>query len=224
MASGLKEGDSLQLLNIQYSIFLGVILSLSFYVRADTPPTICPVMSAQHHPEAILFAVYFAFDWFTANILGRAQLRGLTPLGLSARLGWVAVLGLTVISLAGQGTWKFLLLGMYAFVSGLADLRIMAKVFGLSDDLSPRAVAGMVLGGIRAVVGLVFFIPALNGLLGRPEVLEEWDNCKSCKDALFFITGIYVTLKLIRLLFLQLSRKKMRFGAQGPRAEVAPPC
>ncbi|MBP9032487.1 MAG: hypothetical protein KBG29_01250 [Pseudomonadales bacterium] len=187
-----------ELVNVQYSVFLGVIFSLSFYVDSSGQPAIKPVLSLHGRPEAVLFIIYFVLDWFTANVVERRRFP--SPGHLLLRVAWVAVLGATVISLSADGLWKLWLLAVYVIISGLYDLWFTWRL--LDRDATPETVRGLLLAGIRFLVGLSFVIPVLMGAIGRDDVVRTWDNPQTFLDCLFGITALYVLLKIGRFFYL----------------------
>ena len=186
------------ILNIQYSIFLSIILSFSFYVDTSVTPTVCTIIDIGKRPEALLFAVYFVLDWFTANVV--QQRRVTAHACLLTRVAWVAVLGATVISLNGSGLWKFVLLSFYVFVSGLYDFWLMISLF--HDKANPESVIGLLFAGSRFIVGATFLIPTAMATIGRLDVLKLWDDPNSASDILFYMSLIYVLLKGGRFAYL----------------------
>lgn len=188
-----------ELLNIQYSVFFGVIFCLSFYVDETSGATIRPVLTAGR-AEALLLMLYFLLDWFTANIVEKKRYP--TPGHLFLRVGWVAVLGATVVSMSSDGLWKFYLLSIYVLVSGAYDLKFMWRNLDHNESGSAEPVRGVLLAGSRFLVGLAFLIPMLMGSIGRSDVLADWDNPSSFQDYVFWMMALYVALKAGRFFYL----------------------
>lgn len=193
-----RDGIARELLNIQYSVFLGVALSLSFYVDTSAPATIRPVLNPGR-VESLLFMLYFLLDWFTANIVERRRFP--RPGHLFLRVTWVTILGATAISLNGSGLWKFVLLSGYLIGSGLYDLWFM---WGLFDNrASTKAVTGLLFAGSRLLIGLTFLAPTLSAAaLGRADVLQSCDDPADYNDFMSAMIASYVALKLGRFLYL----------------------
>lgn len=189
--------QALRILNIQYSVFLGVIVAFSFYVDTTAIPTVFPVIDLGRRPEAIVFSVYFILDWFTANVVEDRKLP--SPVHLLAKVAWIAVLGATVISLHGSGLWKFELLATYVLISGLHDFWFMMRL--CRDSANPGLVFGLIIAGIRLVFGFAFLIPAIMGTIGRLDVARNWDDPNSASDVLIWLVLTYFFLKIIRLYY-----------------------
>lgn len=204
-----------ELLNIQYSVFFGVVFCLSFYVDPAGGATIRPVLSSGR-AEAFLLIVYFLLDWFTANVI--EQRRFPTPGHLFLRLAWVAVLGATVVSMMGDGLWKFYLLSIYVVVAGAYDFAFLWRNLDHSGEggANSEVVCGVLLASSRFLVGLAFLIPMLMGTIGRSDVLAAWDNPNALQDYVFGLMLLYVVLKAGR--FLYLARLPDAALAQGVQA------
>lgn len=198
MPHGADSQPSLNMLNIQYSVFLGVILGLSFYVDSCGTPKVCPVVDLRRRPEALLFTIYFILDWFTANIVHR---RGLsTPLMVLGQVGWIAMLGTTVVALNGIGSWKLWLLTVYLIVSGVFDIWFMKSL--VHAKVTSDVVMGLLLAGMRLLVGASFLIPSIMCAIGRSDVAKQWDDPNSAFDLMFSMTLVYIALKVIRFRYL----------------------
>ncbi|MCJ7422920.1 hypothetical protein MUP01_01450 [Candidatus Bathyarchaeota archaeon] len=189
---------NIELLNVQYSVFLGVIVAICFYVDTNAANIVRPVVDVYARPEALCFAIYFLLDWVTANFLH--QRRIVMPAALVFRLIWVAVLGVVVISLNGMGLWKFILLAGYTTVSGVYDLLLVRPL--LKRPITPGAVAGILLAATRILTGLVLLIPIISAMLGRMDALAEWDDPNCWQDPLFFFVLFYLLLKSTRFAYL----------------------
>lgn len=187
--------QALGILNIQYAVFLGVIVTFSF---CFTNNALVPVVEPLKRPEAVLFTIYFLFDWFTANMVEVKSIP--TPAGLLARVAWIVVTGITVLSLNGNGVWKFQLLSVYTIISGVYDVFFMRSIARSHD--SPDTVRGLILAFERLTVAGVIAVPTVIGMMGRVDVLLLWDNPNTYKDALFMVVLLYVLLKIGRFEYL----------------------
>lgn len=195
----IDNGQAGSILNIQYSVFLGVILNYCFRVDTVSTPTVRLLIDIINKPEALFFIFYFLLDWFTANIIQEMHLS--KPSMLLVRIIWITLLGTLVISLNGDGLWKFLLISFYLIVSGLYDFGLMSKLFA-GGEVGTQAVLGFLLSGVRLVLGLVFLVPTVFVVTGRSDVALEWDNPNSPFDLLFIISGLYLLLKIGRFKYL----------------------
>lgn len=187
-----------ELLNIQYSVFLGVTLSLSFFVDSTSSPIVQPVMNLVARPEALLLLVYFLLDWFTTNVV--EERRFPTPGHLFLRITWIAVLGVTAISMNSLGNWKLYLLAFYLGASGIYDLVFLRRL--LSADPRGEMVRGMLLAGSRMAIATIMLIPVALAAFGRVDALLFWDNPSHWNDGLFFLILTYVGLKAGRFYYL----------------------
>lgn len=199
-AESLSRDQVINILNIQYGVFLGIIFSFSFYIDTANAPVVKPAVNFLARPEALLFLMYYILDWYTANIIQFKEIPH--PGGLFLRVVWVAMLGATAISLNGDGVWKYAMLTVYTVVTGIYDVFFMKKL--ISEKASSDSVKGLVFAGLRLIFGSMFIVPLVMCLMDRKDVLQVWDspNVQNRPDMIFCICACYVFFKGGRFLYL----------------------
>ena len=179
-----------ELLNLQYSVFVGAIVSFSFY--ADSTG-VHPAVDLRARPEVLLFTIYFLLDWFTINITDAPEMKACVRTApLSLRVPFVAILGLTVIALNGSGWWKFCLLAMYLLI---ATIHSLWYTWGFATTVpTPSRVISLIGAGVGATISVYLSYPALLGFIGREDVLSVWDDPSSPSDQLcLLMTTLLIT-------------------------------
>lgn len=189
-----------ELLNLQYSVFIAALVGFSFYVDSSTvPPSVRPALHPWARPEVLLFGFYFLLDWFTINITDAPGMAPqVRPAPLAFRVPFVAVLGLTVISLNGTGLWKFVLLAAYVLIAAVHNIWYTWEFARL--DPTPTRIVSVLAAIIGASVSLGLTLPAVMGILGRIDVLEQWDDPASPYDLLCGFSVVLVVAKGLRAL------------------------
>lgn len=191
MSKKLTKVTQRSILNIQYAVFLGVIGSFCFSLE-NQPVDIKPVIDPFCRPESILMIIYYLLDWLSYNVMPIYSLRPIAHVFLFLRVGWVSVLGVTVIASNSSGIFKYDLFLTYFIITGIYD---MVREIN-SDKIKPLE---LIVAGVRLGFGLFFLFPVfVYYYFGRTDVYPLLGNPNTWNDFLFYIILIYVGIKFIR--------------------------
>lgn len=194
------------IINVQYILFLGVILGHCFYVDNSIVPHELAVITTIGRPEFFIFCGYFVCDWLMVNI-PKTTKEDTSSQFLFLQIAWVGVLGITILLLNTNCISKFAFISMYIIISNACNFY---TIYSLDSNFEKR-LGQLSLCIIKILLGCFFSTPLLiYCFLERKDILEIWDDPNSLLDILFWMALLYFALKATRY-FLELYHKDIQY-------------